>query len=41
MDFSSSSLVLFNKLVEAPEYAKMQFHMMALLDVLGNIAWEW
>ena len=27
-----------NKLPEAPEYAKMQFHMMTLLDVLGKIA---
>ena len=22
-----------------PEYAKMQFYMMSLLDVLGKIAW--
>ena len=29
----------FNKLPELPEYAKMQFHMMTLLDVLGKIAW--
>ena len=28
-----------NKLLEVPEYAKMQFHMMMLLDVLGKIAW--
>ena len=28
-----------NKLPEVPEYDKMQFHMMALLDVLGKIAW--
>ena len=28
-----------NKLPEVPEYAKMQFHMMTLLDVLGKIAW--
>ena len=28
-----------NKLAEVPEYAKMQFHMMTLLDVLGKIAW--
>ena len=26
---------------EVPEYAKMQFHMMTLLDVLGKIAWVW
>ena len=28
-----------NKLPEVPKYTKMQFHMMALLDVLGKIAW--
>ena len=28
-----------NELPEVPEYAKMQFHMMALLDVLGKISW--
>ena len=28
-----------NKLPEVPEYTKMQFHMMTLLDVLGKIAW--
>ena len=28
-----------NKIPEVPEYAKMQFHMMTLLDVLGKIAW--
>ena len=28
-----------NNLPEVPEYAKMQFHMMALLNVLGKIAW--
>ena len=28
-----------NKLSEVPEYSKMQFHMMTLLDVLGTIAW--
>ena len=28
-----------NKLLEIPEYAKMQFQMMTLLDVLGKIAW--
>ena len=41
--FSCSPLFLFiyfsNKLLEVPEYAKMQFHMMMLLDVLGKIAW--
>ena len=42
--FSCSSLILFiylfqNKLPEVPEYAKMQFHMTKLLDVLGKIAW--
>ena len=40
--FSCSPQVLFiylfkNKLAEVPEYAKMQFHMMTLLDVLGKI----
>ena len=25
-----------NKLLEVPEYAKMQFHMIPLLDVLGK-----
>ena len=30
---------LKKKLPEVPEYAKMQFHMMRLLDVLGRIAW--
>ena len=28
-----------NKLAEVPKYAKMQFHTMTLLDVLGKIAW--
>ena len=28
-----------NKLPEVPDYAKMQFHMMTLLDVLDKIAW--
>ena len=32
-------LFLKKKLPEVPEYAKMQFHMMRLLDVLGRIAW--
>ena len=31
-------LFILNKLAEVPEYAKMQFHMMTLLDVLGKIA---
>ena len=34
------SIYLFqNKLPNVPEYAKMQFHMLTLLDVLGKIAW--
>ena len=47
--FSCSSLFLFIylhiclfvliKLPEVPEYAKLQFHMMTLLDVLRRIAW--
>ena len=32
-------LFILNKLPEVPEYAKMQFHMLTLLDVLGKIAW--
>ena len=32
-------LSIYNTLPEVPEYAKMQFHMMSLLDVLGMIAW--
>ena len=28
-----------NKLLEVPEYAKMQLHMMTLLDILGKVAW--
>ena len=32
-------IYLNKKLPEVPEHAKMQFHMMALLDVLGKIAW--
>ena len=31
--------VLKYKLPEIPEYAKMQFKMMTLLDVLSKIAW--
>ena len=30
--------IYFTKLPEVPEYAKMQFHMITLLDVLGKIA---
>ena len=30
--------LFINKLPEIPEYAKMQFHMMTLLDALGKIA---
>ena len=40
--FSCSPLFIYlfyNKLQEVPEYAKMQFNMMTLLDVLGKIAW--
>ena len=42
--FSCSPLFLFNfiiflnKLPEVPKYAKIQFHMMMLLDVMGKIA---
>ena len=32
-------LSFLDKLSEVPDYAKMQFHMMTLLDVLGKIAW--
>ena len=32
-------IYLKNKLPEVSEYAKMQFHLMTLLDVLGKIAW--
>ena len=31
--------LFLNKLPEVPESAKMQFHKMTLLDVLGKIAW--
>ena len=31
--------LFLNKLLEVPEYPKMQFHMMMLRDVLGKIAW--
>ena len=31
--------LFLNKLTEVPEYPKMQFHMMTLLDVLGKMAW--
>ena len=40
ISLSCLSIYVFqNKLPEVPEYAKMQFHMMTLLDVLGKIAW--
>ena len=29
-----------NNLPEVPDYAKMQFHMVRLLDVLGNISFS-
>ena len=32
-------LFVLKKLLEVPEYAKVQFHMMTLLDILGKIAW--
>ena len=36
---STVSIYLFqNKHTEVPEFAKMQFHRMTLLDVLGKIA---
>ena len=31
--------LFLKRLPEVPEYAKMQFHMMTFLDVLGKIAW--
>ena len=31
--------LFWNKLPEVPEYAKVQFHMMTLVDILGKIAW--
>ena len=31
--------IFFKKLPEVPEYAKMQFHILTLLDALGKIAW--
>ena len=34
-----SIYLLNNKLPEIPEYAKIQFYMMTLLDVLGYITW--
>ena len=41
--FSCSPLFLFiyflSKLLEVPEYAKMQFHMMTFLDVLVRLPW--
>ena len=30
--------LFLNKLPEVPEYGKIQFHMVTLLDVLGKIA---
>ena len=30
-------LFILNKLPDVPDYAKMQFHMMTLLDVMGKI----
>ena len=37
--FTTFFIYLFqNHLPEVPEYAKMQFHIMTLLDVLGKIA---
>ena len=32
-------IYLFISFKKSPEYAKMQFHMITLLDVLGKIAW--
>ena len=32
-------LFVLKKLTNVPEYAKMQFHRMMLLDVMGKIAW--
>ena len=32
-------LFIYNNLPEVPEYAKMKFHTMTLLDVLGKIAY--
>ena len=32
-------ICLFKKLTEILGYAKMQFHMITLLNVLGKIAW--
>ena len=37
--YSFIFFVYLKKLPVVPEYAKMQFHMMTLLDVLGKIAW--
>ena len=31
--------MFYNKIPDVPEYAKLQFHMMTLLDILGKIAW--
>ena len=36
----TTDFILFYLFIpEVPEYAKMQFHMRKLLDVLGKIAW--
>ena len=37
--FSFINLFMLKKLPEVPKYAKMEFHMKTLLDVLGKIAW--
>ena len=42
--FSCSPLFSFiylfqNKLPDVPQYARIQFHIMKLLDILGKIAW--
>ena len=35
----SDFFIYLFKLPEVPEYAKIQFHMLVVLDVLGKIAW--
>ena len=37
--FNLFIFILKNKLPEVPEYSKIQFHMMTLLDVLSKISW--
>ena len=37
--FLLTTVFIYFKLPEVPEYTKMQFHTMTLLDVLGKIAW--